>query len=411
MNLSSLNNIDQSNGKRGIWIDVDFFSKNFQSKQTMRCLLDTGSNWNLIPSEFATTDLIFSEREIPEEVSLVGVSGAKLSGRALSTFTLKIGLILMQTEFFVCNKAMSFPIIGLSFLNLLKAEINCNNNTVKLHSEYAHETISYAPYLQSSFSSSQEQDMVTIKIEPDSETEEGDTSYEEAEPKGEIMETPVALPLRVKGAQNKNFKVWEQACCDLELPSKYCDTLAYVLKEAQDSDYEFYTLDYDSLELNACDLPFQATVKSEIKFFEKLFARHDFDIGKLPDRFSLKFEIRDEKRFYHPGYRMSEPEREILKRLENKFIDQGILKVMDEPSAFRSPSFVIKKPGKSDYNSLKNYRYLTDFRAVNKLSFFVHTNMTRLSYCALQVASESSQIQIQLLVSEGHKVYLVKNLS
>ena len=108
---------------------------------------------------------------------------------------------------------------------------------------------------------------------------------------------------------------------------------------------------------------------------EKLFARHDFDIGKLPDRFSLKFEIRDEKRFYHPGYRMSEPEREILKRLENKFIDQGILKVMDEPSAFRSPSFVIKKPGKSDYNSLKNYRYLTDFRAVNKLSFFAGSNL------------------------------------
>ena len=149
--LAFYTSIDQSNGKKGIWIDVDFFSKNFQSKQTMRCLLDTESNWNLIPSEFATTDLIFSEREIPEEVSLVGVSGAKLSGRALSTFTLKIGLILMQTEFFVCNKAMSFPIIGLSFLNLLKAEINCNNNTVKLHSEYAHETISYAPYLQSSF--------------------------------------------------------------------------------------------------------------------------------------------------------------------------------------------------------------------------------------------------------------------
>ena len=133
-------------GKRGIWIDVTLIPPlKDDSPVVYRALVDTGSNWNILPHNFFKNELVWSEREIPDELCLIGVSGSKLDGKMLAQFTLQFSSFCAKTEFFVSGKevALSYPIIGLTLLSHLNAEIFCKSKTINISMGNIRETINY----------------------------------------------------------------------------------------------------------------------------------------------------------------------------------------------------------------------------------------------------------------------------
>ena len=120
---------------------------------------------------------------------------------------------------------------------------------------------------------------------------------------------------------------------------------------------EDYIIDYRGFDLKFCDKNMQEQVRTEIKRYDEIFARNDFDIGFLdPNKGQLYFEVIPGKRYYSSGYRMNPKEAGLLAIFEKKLMEVGVLDRAREDKGYRSPNFLVKKPGKENYNQISSFR-------------------------------------------------------
>ena len=141
-------------------------------------------------------------------------------------------------------------------------------------------------------------------------------------------------------------------------------------------DYTYFDLSTDKINLYKCDPNFQPTVRRELLQFKECFSKHNFDIGHIPYEFAnTKFELHPGKRAYSPDYQKSIPELRLLKRLEEIFMHQGVLVPGAHTSLYRSNNFVVRKPGKTDYSKIGNYRLVNDCRGINRAAIPIASSL------------------------------------
>ena len=131
---------------------------------------------------------------------------------------------------------------------------------------------------------------------------------------------------------------------------------------------ENYEINYEKFDLFKCSEELQPLVRKEMKEFDEIFARDEFDIGKMKtSKGELFFEVQEGKRFYSTGYRMNPREATLLGLFEKKLVSAGVMAVGDGSSGWRSPNFLVKKPNKEDYSTLSSWRLVTNLQSLNAL--------------------------------------------
>ena len=88
-------------------------------------MVDSGSNWSICPESLIPKQYRWSEVPIPENLNLVGISGGRLKGTVLAAAVIKIGEVLVKTDFYLTsdqNTTMKYCILGLGILKHLKTK-------------------------------------------------------------------------------------------------------------------------------------------------------------------------------------------------------------------------------------------------------------------------------------------------
>ena len=160
---------------------------------------------------------------------------------------------------------------------------------------------------------------------------------------------------------------------DIEIINNILDTNKYF---AEDQDIDIWDTNPKNMKLNECPAELQPIVKNEMEEFRGILAKNNFDVGSIPPDFAnLFFEVFENKRAFTPDYIRSAPEVELMERIEKIMIKIGVLTTGERSRSFRARTFLVKKPGYTDYTNLKSYRLITDFRNLNNIIKPISSNI------------------------------------
>ena len=124
-------------GKKGLWFSVKLLKPDFDPKlrdKEIIVLGDSGSSWSLISENFK--NYAVEIKPIPSRLSLVGASGTQIPIKGIGIFVIKIGKIVVKTEFIlVTDLNWPFTIVGLTLMEKLNSIIDLGKRTISLSLE------------------------------------------------------------------------------------------------------------------------------------------------------------------------------------------------------------------------------------------------------------------------------------